>query len=466
MDDFLRLLTPVLDRVLDGFERVVSADRLTGGASQETYRLLVEVEGEERKLALRRAAGGEFERSDESVPGLAGEARLMQVAASAGVPEPEVLYVLTSQDGLGAGFVMEWIDGETLGNRILSSPELDDVRPRLAYECGQILARIHAVDLMDTGLSDFLTVLPTAEFVKRMWERYEEFATPQPMIDFTARWLLDHLPPETEPRLVHNDFRNGNLMISPDGVVGVLDWETAHLGDPIRDLGWICTNSWRFGRRDLPVGGFGSLEDLLAGYAAESGIEVDLEHLRFWEVFGSFWWAIGCLNMAERWRNGPDRTVERPGIARRSSECQVDCVNLLIPGAVELVEPRPASSSVDMPSVDELLESVRDFLRTDLRQTIEGRDRFLALVASNSLDIVLREFNLGPAHREAEQHRLEALLDESADLDALRWRLTEALRSGAMELDRPGLADHLRTTVVNQLAIDQPRYSGFVAATS
>ena len=60
-----------------------------------------------------------------------------------------------------------------------------------------------------------------------------------------------------------------------DGVVAVLDWEIAHIGDPMRDLGWICTNSWRFGRADLPVGGVGSYEDLFAGYESVSGEPVE-----------------------------------------------------------------------------------------------------------------------------------------------------------------------------------------------
>jgi aminoglycoside phosphotransferase (APT) family kinase protein len=68
--------------------------------------------------------------------------------------------------------------------------------------------------------------------------------------------------------LVHGDFRHGNLIIGPDGVRAVLDWELAHLGDPMEDLGWICVNSWRFGEIDKPVGGFGSREELFAGYEA------------------------------------------------------------------------------------------------------------------------------------------------------------------------------------------------------
>ena len=133
-------------------------------------------------------------------------------------------------------------------------------------------------------------------------------------------------------------------MVSPAGVVAVLDWEIAHIGDPMRDLGWICTNSWRFGRSELPVGGFGGYADLFRGYERVSGRAVDPAHVKFWEVFGSFWWACSSLTMAEHYRTGPDKTVERPAIGRRSSECQVDCVNLLIPGPVELV----AADAVDV----------------------------------------------------------------------------------------------------------------------
>ena len=391
----------------------------------------------------------------------------MRVARAAGVPEPEVLHVLDPEGGLGAGFLMEWLEGETLGAKIARAPEFESVRPQLARACGRVLARIHSIDPIETGLVDHLQVVTTTAFIEQMWAAYRDFDTPQPMIDYTARWLLAHLPEgsdEAAPRLVHNDFRNGNLMIDATGIRAVLDWEVAHLGDPIRDLGWICTNSWRFGRRELPVGGFGRLEDLLDGYEEESGIRVPEAHVHFWEVFGSFWWAVGCLKMAEAYRHGPDGSVERPGIARRSSECQVDCANLIIPGPVELVEAAPPASSVDMPRVDELLGSVRDFLRKEARPALEGRNAFLSLVASNSLDIVARELTLGPAHAAAEHDRLRRLLGKDDSLDGLRRTLVAALREERMALDAPGLAAHLRSTVVNQLAIDQPRYSGLAAA--
>ncbi|MEM9174793.1 MAG: phosphotransferase family protein [Myxococcota bacterium] len=470
MDDFDDRLANALSRGLPAYEKLVSVRRLSGGASQETYRVEIEAQGGPRTLAFRRAAGGgaaEMSGANPG-PGLAGEARLMQVAREAGVPEPEVLLVLEETDGLGEGFLMEWLEGETLGGKILKDPALDAIRPKLAFECGRVLARIHGVDPEATGLTTLLDAQTTRDYVERLWAGYRSYDTPQPMIDYTARWLLDHLPDPIYdgPRLVHNDFRNGNLMITPDGINAVLDWEVAYLGDPVRDLGWICTNSWRFGRHDHPVGGFGAREDLLAGYEAESGIRIPLEHLRWWEVFGSFWWAVGTLQMAWMYREGVDASVERPGIARRSSECQVDCANLIIPGPVALVEVGTAASSVDMPRTDELLESVRDFLRNDLRGRLKGRDAFLSLVASNSLDIVLRELTLGPAAVAAEYARLRTLVaaEEGDAIDDLRRRLAAGLRDGSIGLDHEGLADHLRTTVVNQLAIDQPRYSGLAAA--
>ncbi len=449
---------------LPGFVELVSCERLSGGASQETYRVTIRTEGGERPFALRRAAGGLVIPRTPGRPGLRTEALLMQHARRAGVPEPEVHWVFEKADGLGDGFLMEWLDGETLGARIVRSDALAGARPRLARQCGEILARIHAIDLTASGLSELLDPLTPEHFVEEIWGRYREFGTPQPMIDFTGRWLRENRPESSGHCLVHNDFRNGNIMVSTEGVVAVLDWELAHVGDPMRDLGWICTNSWRFGNAAQPVGGFGSYEDLFAGYESVSGESVDRECVKYWEVFGSFWWSVGCLEMAEAYRTGPDQSVERPGIGRRSSECQVDCVNLLIPGPVDLIAPPEKKSTVDMPRLDELLTSVRDFLREDVMPATRGRTSFLARVAANSVDIALRESEVGAIHREQQADRLRELLGTEGGLESLRWKLVHALRDGRMPLDRPDLAATLRESVVNQVAIDQPRYSGLRTA--
>ncbi len=461
MADFDQDLARVLTRVMPEFVSLERCARLSGGASQETYAVDISTREGPRRLALRRAPGGGTDTRDYGGPGLAIEARLMTLARDAGVPAPEILHVLDAGDGLGDGFVMEWLSGETLGARIVKGEEFAAVRKRLAYQCGEIVARIHAIDVQAHGLTEHLERLTPAAFVKRQWDYYRKLGTPQPMIDFTARWLLEHLPADRPLTLVHNDFRNGNLMVSPStGVVGVLDWEVAHIGDPMRDLGWICTNSWRFGQSQLPVGGFGLREDLFAGYAAVSGQPVDVEHVRFWEVFGSFWWAVGSLIMAEHYRHGPDRTVERPGIGRRSSECQIDCVNLIMPGSVSAATDT-APLGAELPRNDELLVSVRDFLREDVMAATSGRTQFMARVAANSLDILLRDMSLGPSLRAAEQRRLVAVMGHDGAREALRFELVEKLRDGSMALDQAGLVEHLRATVIGELAVDQPNYSGF-----
>ena len=461
-------LTRVFGDIFPDFESLERVERLSGGASQETYRIELTRGGGSTVLAMRRASGGVEGDITAAHPGLAVEALLMHTAAEAGVPEPEVHYVLRPEDGIGAGFIMQWLDGFTLGAQIVKTPELADIRPQLARRCGEVLAQIHGIDLVASGLDQRLQQQTAEEYVRQTWQRYQDFNTPQPMIDYTARWLLDHLPENATPALVHNDFRNGNIMVDPSGIVAVLDWEVAYIGDPMRDLGWILTHSWRFGRDHLPVGGFGEVADLFAGYESVSGKAVDRESVKFWQVFGSFWWAVGCLGMAEHYRNGPDKTVERPAIGRRSSECQVDCVNLLIPGSVALEKPVKAAAA--MPAMEELLTSVSDFLRDEVMAHTQGRLQFLARVAANSLDIVQREQALATPGLVNEEQRLKELFagtdDSPLGLDDLRWRLIHALRDGSMPLDSELLQGHLRASVVNQIAIDQPRYAGFKTATN
>jgi aminoglycoside phosphotransferase (APT) family kinase protein len=457
--DVARLET-VLQR-LAGFERLDACERLSAGASRETYRLRVVMGGAERKLALRRAEGA-GKSAMGSGPGLEVEAKLFAAARSAGVPGPEVLLVLEPEDGLGAGFVMEWIEGETLGGKIARGAEFAEARKTLARQCGEILARLHSVDVQAAGLGDVLESFTPEHAVRKTHAAYLELHSPQPMIDYTAMWLLRNIPKARRLTLVHSDFRNGNLIVDPArGAVAVLDWELAHVGDPMRDLGWLATRSWRFGVPEKEVGGFGDLDDLIAGYEGASGEKVDRGAVRFWEVFGSFWWAVGTLSMAQSFRSGMETSLERPAIGRRSSECQIDCVNLLIPGPVTSARPMADSlSGTDLPRSDELLTGVRDFLRGDAVKPMSGRDQFLARVAANALDIVLREIALGPDARIFEMEALRGLFGAWGPLQEQREKLCRAIRFGEVDLDAPELQAYLRQSVHAQVQIDQPGYAG------
>ena len=144
------------------------------------------------------------------------------------------------------------------------------------------------------------------------------------------RWLRANLPTESKRVLLHGDFRNGNLVVGPDGIRAVLYWELAHVGPPAYDLAWICVTSWRFQRPELPVGGFGTREDLLAGYAEAGGTPVDPSELHAWEVFQTMNWGVMCAGVAAQVMEG-QRTLEGAVIARRASETEFDLMRLFAP---------------------------------------------------------------------------------------------------------------------------------------
>jgi aminoglycoside phosphotransferase (APT) family kinase protein len=170
----------------------------------------------------------------------------------------------------------------------------------------------------------------TAE-IGQLAREYQSLNWPKPVFELALRWLTDHDPgPPQQEMLVHGDFRHGNLIIGSNGVRAVLDWELAHLGDPMEDLGWICVNSWRFGEIDKPVGGFGSREELFAGYE-EAGRKVDADRVKFYEVLGTLRWGVMCGGMMQRFRLGPDHSMERAMIGRRASETEIDLLRLLAP---------------------------------------------------------------------------------------------------------------------------------------
>jgi aminoglycoside phosphotransferase (APT) family kinase protein len=298
--------------------------RVTAGATQELWRFELLEDGGERPIILRRAPGGT--RVSENAVGMEGEAALLEAAARAGVPAPRVRYVLAEDDGLGHGFLMDFVEGETLGGRIVRSEALAETRTFLARQCGEVLAKLHT---MDPDEFPRLRRQTPRDLLDQYKAIYKAQAWPRPVFELAFRWLDERCPPPPQTlKLVHGDYRNGNLIIGPDGVRAVLDWEGAHVGDPMEDMGWICTSCWRFGQVDKPVGGFGEREDLWAGYEAAGGEPVSRDHALWWEVIGSLRWGVMCAGMPASFR-GPDPSVERGVIARRASENEIDLLRLL-----------------------------------------------------------------------------------------------------------------------------------------
>lgn len=327
-------LEALAGRLAPGAVAIDGLARLSGGASQETWSFdAVRADGTRIPLILRRPPGGSGTTDMGTAAGLELEARVIRTCAGYGVPVPAIPYVAQPADGIGAGYVMSRIEGETIARKILRNPEFENARAVMAYQCGAILARIHSVPtdaLPDLEINDAAT----------QWQRYRDiydsFREPRPVFEYAFRWLQERLPPPGGPvTLVHGDFRNGNLMVGPEGVRAVLDWELTHRGDPAEDLGWICVNSWRFGVSMKAVGGFGELKDLLAGYRHSGGPPMDAERVYFWTAFGTLKWGIMCMMMVDTFRTGRDRSVERATIGRRASETEIDLMNLLAPQRTE-----------------------------------------------------------------------------------------------------------------------------------
>lgn len=326
MTEFEEALHKIATQHLEA-RKIEGLKRLSGGASQETWSFAIETDQGSDRLILRRAPGGGDGNSSGTAAGLETEAELIKLASAAHVPVPSVRYVAAPEDGLGSCFIMNHVDGEALGAKIVRDEAFAEIRPALARQCGEALGRLHAIPIEQIPN---LRRSPAAEEIAHYENVYRAHGHPHPVFDLAFRWLEDHTPAADRTTLVHGDFRNGNIMFSPEhGLAAILDWELAHIGDPMEDLGWICVNSWRFGAIDNPVGGFGSREDMFEGYEATSGLKVDPERVKFWEVLGTLKWGIMCTTMYEAFKSGMDRSVERAAIGRRSSETEIDLLYLI-----------------------------------------------------------------------------------------------------------------------------------------
>lgn len=115
----------------------------------------------------------------------------------------------------------------------------------------------------------------------------------------------------------------------------------------------------------------------------------------------------------------------------------------------------------DEPRPDELVKAVADFLRNDIAPQISGHAGFKLRVAINALDLVTRQLTLAGESDAAELHRLTMLLGVNGTLDGLNRDLAEGIRSGNLNLDSPGLKEHLWQTTLAKLEVDQPSYAAY-----
>ncbi len=306
---------------------------LSGGASSDTARLAATCNGVDWPLIWQRTAGG------APVDGAMTkhvQAAVQDIAHQHGLPVARVVLVTAPDDGLGDGYVMEQVAGESLAPRYLGDSGFAVGRSLLGAQTATALARIHQIDpLALAGLG--LRAASPAEQVDQLFASYDQFASPNPAFELGFAWAKRMVPTlvPTSPRLVHGDFRSGNFLVdATTGLTAILDWELAHLGDPMEDIGWLCGNSWRFGHWHKPVGGFADRAEFYAAYEAASGQPLDRAALHFWEVFGTLRWGVSCLQLVHQHLSGAVVSIERAAIGRRISEVEIDVLHLLRHGTI------------------------------------------------------------------------------------------------------------------------------------
>jgi aminoglycoside phosphotransferase (APT) family kinase protein len=285
---------------------------LAGGASKEAW--AIDAGGE--RLLVRRAAVGVIHKHTLS---LADEFAVLEAAHEAGVKAPRPIAYIPDLDGREA-FVMERLEGETIGRRIVRMAGLP---PELPAQLADELAKIHAIPRTR------LAFLQEAN-LERMVDEFDEVGEARPAIELGLWWLREHRPPPREPVIVHGDYRIGNVVVRPhEGLVGVLDWEFAHVDEPVRDLAFALVRAWRFGVPDKRLGGIGDVEPYLERYNELTGLDVRPEELDYWELAGNVGWAIGCLTQMQRHLSGLDRSVELAVLGRLGAEVEYEICHLL-----------------------------------------------------------------------------------------------------------------------------------------
>lgn len=331
--EVLEGLTAFLEEKVGSRPVVENLVRLSGGASRETWSFDARFDGAETDRSLAGIFRADPIKGVPTSPGRALEFWLIKEAWEKGVVVPEPLW--DGDDRFGVKFfVMRRVDGENLGSRLIRGDRYADARTALPGQLAQSLARTHTVLPSDAPSLERLPgpkpgVSPALNEIE-VWETsYRNAApNPHPVFELAFRWLRQNVPQVEENRLVHGDYRLGNFLFDESGLRGVIDWELAHWGDPMEDLGWLCVKSWRFGGKHA-VAGICDREQFFQLYEAAGGAPVDPDRVRFWEVFGNLRWGVITITQAVTYLSGNSKSVELASIGRRTAETEWELLNLI-----------------------------------------------------------------------------------------------------------------------------------------
>ena len=280
-----------LERHLPGFRQPWHLAQFEGGQSNPTFL----IESGSRRYVLRKKPPGKLLPSAHAVE---REYRVMGALAGTGVPVCEMLLLCADDEVIGTPFiVMQHVEGRVFHDPTLPGVSAGD-RAAIYSHMIEVLAALHAVVPEQVGLLDFGR--PGNYYARQIsrWSRQYQASQTQsiPTMDRLAEWLPANVPAAEETRVVHGDYRLGNMILHPTEpqVAAVLDWELSTLGDPLADLAYNQMTHYLPGRRnptlvrnDPSATGIPSREDHLALYCRLS-CRAGIERWNFYLAFSMF----------------------------------------------------------------------------------------------------------------------------------------------------------------------------------
>jgi aminoglycoside phosphotransferase (APT) family kinase protein len=252
-------------------------------------------------IMLMQAAAGQLE-SD-----LAAEFRVLSALSGTGARAPRAFWLDADGSRPGApALIMERVAGTT-DILALRAPEPAERNRAIARDFARCAAELHRADWQAAGLS--FSMIPSRESAAgeqvAFWEAQflKHRMEPHPIIVDAFGWLKQHTPVAERISVVHGDFRFGNFLYEDNRITALLDWEMAHLGDPVEDIAWAYRALWT-PEMHLPLAEFVTL------YEQEIGVQVDPENLLFYRLFSEIKHAVISLTAARSFADGRTRNLK------------------------------------------------------------------------------------------------------------------------------------------------------------